>query len=378
GWRKGLHTHVDGRKFLITSEAQGVFDDLEKLKKNFEDTFIPNFLFELLGREQAEHYCYSLNAGLKSLRRGDFRSAPFTWLVGPPECGKSLLQFITKIFYGGRSASPASVLFKNETKTGHLTKGEFWMFSDPDTGNDRRSRTSLGENLKAMFHEEEYPFRGLYREEFVISCFRRGSGGLNRKPEQIQLIPPLIEGVKDKNTVLLCNMAKDSLNKFCSDSQKSLAGFDPSSEGVDRLMLRQLILDSIPQFRAWIMENYNNVPEKWRNKRYGVAAYHNAELLRALNQLTPEARYLEYIDEVLFLDGDYKEYGSALLRARKVENIMRESKFAFQVKDFVHKTSQYFSRLEESVPERISKAKYDSDGIQLWQITNPFRSNTES
>lgn len=373
GWRKGFHTDPAGRKILITEEAQGVFEPIEKLKVDPGDLFIPNFIFELLGPEQADHYCYTMNVALRSLRRGDFRPAPFTWIVGKANCGKSLLQFISKMLLGGRSQNPSNQLFKKANFNGQLAKGEYWMFGDPDTTTDMRTRLATGENLKTMFHEEEFTFHAKNREEFTASCFRRGSGSINDQQEHIQIIPPMISGVSDKNTLYRCNMAVYSLARFIQDDQKTLEGFDADVSGADRIAIKNAVLKEVPQVRAWLLSHYNNIPKKWRDSRYGVAAYHHKELFMELAQLSPEARFLEYVDEVLFGEGaGHADSQYIRKRAKEIESVMRESKFLHQVKDMLHKTGPYFGRLAQSHPNRISKDGFDANGTQLWKITNPF------
>lgn len=378
GHRVGLFKDASGRRILVTDEAAGVFEPLVKLQK--EPSFIPSFLAELLGEnDQWMHLCYSLAVGLRSLRAQDWRPAPCTFIIGKKDCGKSLLQYIIRQIYGGRVASPYLAMCAGGKFNGELMTGECWSMEDPHLESHMNARLGFAAKIKEYFHNEEFTFHDKGKRAFTVPCFRRGFNSVNDEPEDYQPLPPMRDGVSDKITFYRCARASESLRRFAGTSGRM-------ADGVDRNVIKKAIADELPQVRAWLMGAFQNVPEKWQDSRYGVAAYHHPDLLRELGELSPEARFLSYVDEVLFrvghgdapsahwqrgpVDSDAIECG-----AKDLERRMMTSEFKGQVEKGIHLTGKNLGRLAMSHPHRITRRVLDGNAI--WKINNPFRQQQE-
>src|SRR6185312_9990006 len=103
GRRTGMFADSAGRKFLVTDEANGVW---EPLIKGAAPHFFAEFIQELLPGEQAVYFCYWLAESVRSMRAGDFSPGQACFFAGERGCGKSLLHYFITEILGGRAANP--------------------------------------------------------------------------------------------------------------------------------------------------------------------------------------------------------------------------------------------------------------------------------
>src|SRR5205823_6090845 len=129
GHRVGIY-ESGGLRYLVTTEAKGIWEKLPA--PMFPPLFGP-FVQALLPGFQWKHICYWLSLGFRSLRNCDFRPGQAVFLCGPPNCGKSLLQLIVTMIFGGRSANPIDWLTGETEFNNDCIGSELWTFDDPRT-----------------------------------------------------------------------------------------------------------------------------------------------------------------------------------------------------------------------------------------------------
>lgn len=371
GYRAGLHKQK-GKSYLVTEEPQGVWDDFPK---DGTPKFFLEFVQELLPEDQWVHFCYWLALGLQSLRNGDFRPGQCVILAGPAQCGKSLLQYIITQVYGGRSASPFDYMFGSTSFNFDLIQAEHWMWEDPPTSTDIRTRREFGERMKECVNNDQFKAHKKNKDGEMVRIFRRNSGSINNEPEHLAQVPPMEEGTRDKIFLFKCSVARDCLRRFVVSQEQAVfagvSGETPVKAGQqDRKKLLATIAAELPVLRGWLLRMFTNVPEELIDTRMGIRAWHHPELLAEIHALAPEERLLQLIDSVLWdeefptlWEGKSMELETAL-RARcssEVERIFR----------FVNACGAYLGKLLRRHPHRISSRK--KDGYTLWKILPPSK-----
>jgi hypothetical protein len=162
---------------------------------------------------------------------------------------------------------------------------------------------------------------------------------LNDNAKSLQVLPPLVEGVRDKIIILKGSTRTES--KFPAGTSE--AEIDAAYEA------------ELPAFLHWLLHEFK-VPPEMRNERFGIETWHHPEPAEILLSLDDEAQLLSLIDEAtksLFKDGnvwvgtptqvhrllaDDSKTGSALLRLVKVPS----------------RIGEILKRLCVSNPERVS------------------------
>lgn len=357
GHRAGLFKDGSGRQYLVTSEANGVWAEPDK-KAN--PVFFQSFIQELLGEhEQWQYLCHWLAIGLRSMRKGDFRPGQVPVFAGKAGCGKSLLQGIITGIFGGRAANPFLFMMGKTNWNDDLAGAEHWMIEDPNTSTDVRTRREFGANLKMATVNREVSINARHKSSLQLPIFRRLTISVNSEPENIVVVPPMDESIQDKVFLFLCAKVQDCLEKFRHKKDGD----------IDKAATWQAIQDEIPAIRSWLLTHYTKVPAPMRDDRFGIAAWHHPELMAILSDMSPEARLLSLLDEVLWDDKD-----DALLpfkgKAIDVEKKLRDSKFSFEADKLLKYNGAcgaYLARLSKQYPDRFSKVSLH--GYSIWTIT---------
>ncbi len=395
GHKAGPRTEEDGRKLLVTEEAAGVWPS-DDVKLKGEPVFFTNVMTLLLKEgSQYEHFFYMMAAWLRALRDGAWTPGPVTWFVGKKDFGKSLaLKFIKHIF-GGRVADPSLPLLTDNNFSGHLLRGEIWIMDDPLLPTRTDQRMALATKLKTFFHSRSFTFNDKGKRALTVDCWRRSCNGVNDQHEDLMGLPPMRDGVTDKNCIYRCSDAREAWARF--HRQAGLPGVSDQSEGLDQNAMATAIALEAPQARAWLLSEFKNVPERYKDERYGVKAIQHSGLFRELADLSPEAKFLSYVEEVLFehdanatyphfsyddtahakWKSESVDYPFVLVTSKELESRMQRSNFEKQVANRLHLAGKDLGRLCESHPERVSEATM-RNGARRWRINNPFRAIQET
>ena len=99
GYHKGIVEFRDKRLLILDSP---VFIAAQP----GDWTLLSEFLLNLLGVNQVQYFYGWLKIALEALYNKKFRPGQALVLAGPKDCGKSLLQNLLTVLFGGRSAKP--------------------------------------------------------------------------------------------------------------------------------------------------------------------------------------------------------------------------------------------------------------------------------
>lgn len=342
GHRLGLVTLASGARVLVTSEARPV-----KAGKSARCPAMEDFLQHLFGPEQTAIVLYWLKTALDSLTRGDFRPGQLLVLAGPSGCGKSLFQALVTQLLGGRSAKPYRYMTGETAFNADLAGAEHLVIEDENASADIRSRRKFGASIKEYTVNTESSVHAKGRQAITLPTFKRLTLSVNDEPENLMILPPMDASLLDKVTLLKCSPA-------------------PLPHGEDRAKNWQTFMDELPGLVNFLCNI--KVPRKFRDERFGVAAFHHPEILDVISSISPERRLDNLIQEVLFKGTTMREWEGT---AEELEQRLRapESGFGFAVDKLLYFSSAcgvYLARLASKEPERFQVNK---DGSRtLWRI----------
>lgn len=359
GRRVGVFEDSARRKFLVTDEATGVWD---KLVSKANPEFFKSFIDELLQGDQMEAWCFGMAESLRAMRAVDFSPGQASFFIGEPQCGKSLLQYFITELLGGRAANPFEYLM-GEKFNKDLIGAEHWMFEDPKNSTDIRTRRDFGEGLKEATVNRDIRVRAMCKDATLIQIFRRVTGSVNNEKESIAVIPPMVEGIKDKINLF-----------YCTPATKTLAKFKDGNGKIDRAKLWGAFMPEVHLIRSWLLQRFGKIPKGCTDQRFGVMAYHHPEILSELSSMTYEARFLELVDEKLFSKKDKDSVWPAveMLSADWQTEIMTYNRYeAEKIFRFPGQCGSHLGKLAKSHPHRVTKRVLD--GNKLWTVHPPQR-----
>ena len=365
GHRVGVKKNSSGTVILVTQETADLWEDYKGKPK--APKWFKAFVQELLPDDQWLYFCHWLKIALVSLRRGDFSPGQVVVLAGASECGKSLLQSIITEILGGRQCNPFAFMM-GEKFNYELAGAEHWRIEDPASTTDIRARRFFGAKLKEATVNSEISINQKGKDALLLTIGRRVTISVNDEPENLSVIPPLDDSIKDKIFLFKCCAVVDGLAKFKDDKGE-----------LDRKALWQCVCDEVKVMRHWLVNGLGELPKELRNVRFGVKAWHHPELLAELANLAPESRLLSLLDEVLFKELKPEDLQSYEGKAIDIEKQLRASDFSFEADKLLKyhgACGAYLARLEKQHPERISRRI--KDGYAVWTIKKPLETKTES
>lgn len=296
------------------------------------------FFRELLG-DQMRYFFGWLKWGLSSLRRGlPWSPGQLLAVAGPPGSGKSFLQSLITPILGGRVSSPYKYMSGGTEFNSEIFGAEHGLIGDSNHATDMKSRRAFGSAIKTFVVEKAQGMYGKGKVAVTLFPFLRLSLTLNSNPEAMLVLPPLDSDVKDKIILL-----KASPVKFPFPSKKF-----PDSQSYYNAMEAEL-----PGFLWWLRRW--RIPATIADQRYGVMSFHDPDLLRGVDELSPEFRLLQTIDTYLFIPDMVEHWeGTAL----ELERTLREKLRSGEVNTlfpFNTACGVYLAALQRKMPERIEK-----------------------
>jgi hypothetical protein len=349
GYHKGL-TEYRGNLLLIIDSpvlvdpAHGNWSILNELVLN------------MLGPKQALYFYGWLKIALEALRGGDFRPGQALVLAGPKNCGKSLLQNLLTILFGGRSAKPHQYMTGSTSFNGDLFCAEHLMIEDEQPATDIKSRRNFGVKIKEITANDTQRCHFKYRSGTTLRPFWRLTISLNDEPENLMILPPWDDSVEDKIILLKAEQSEMVM---------------PTVTNEERAVFWSALLAALPAL-VYHLLNWE-IPEDLIDHRYGVKAFHHPELLDALGALAPEARLMELIEAEIFKPviptgrpSDPWEGTSSALELRLTNDISPVRYQARALLSWPGACGTYLNRLQKLYPERITFHKTRKD--RLWKI----------
>lgn len=307
--------------------------------------------FRELFADQVQYVFGWMKAGLASLRAGPpWRPGQMLALAGPAGAGKSLFQSIVTELFGGRVAKPYRYLIGETAFNSELFGAEHLAIEDEAASTDLRTRRHFGSQLKNLIVNEVQSFHAKGRQALGLTPFWRVTVTLNDEAENLMVLPPLDDSLIDKILLLKAGMPH----------------FPFDSEGLkERREFREKLTAELPAFLTFLAGF--RIPDKLKDKRYGVRAYQHPDLLRELESLAPEYRLLAMLDQSGIWFADVHCWvGTALALETELrkEDKTREGERVFT---FSSACGVYLGRLARRFPDRFTSER-GSGNTTVWTI----------
>ena len=226
------------------------------------------WIFEgLLGKEQAPFLYAWLKMAIEALRTQYCNPGQALVIAGPPRCGKSLCQSLITEMLGGRVGCPFRSLAGKSTFDAELFRASHLVVTDNDLASMQECN-SLVSRMKEIAGHELKVCEEKRKQAILLDPIWRISISLNDSPATLQRLPALEAGLKDK--VILFRAKKFPL---------------PVDTGIDngRKELWEKLTAELPAFVAYLLDEFE-IPEEMKDSRFGVATWHNPELLEILEK----------------------------------------------------------------------------------------------
>ena len=354
GYQKGVF-EFGGRRLLIVDSPVLV------TPQKGDWSILAKFLQNLLGFDQIIYLYGWLKVALEALYKGKFRPGQALVLAGPKDCGKSLLQNLLTIVFGGRSTKPHQYMIGSTSFNGDLFSAEHLMIEDEEPATDIRSRRNFGTKVKEITANVIQRCHFKYRTALPLEPFWRLTISLNDETENLMILPPWDDSIEDKMILL----------KATSHDMPM-----PTVTNEEREAFWAKLVSELPAFVDFLF-NWP-IPQDLLSHRYGITHYQHPELLDALRSLEPENHLLELIDAEVFKCGarlgrptDPWEGKASILQQRLIAENSSVRYAARKLLTFHAACGTYLRRLERLDPARIS-SKRSHRGAQIWIIRPPI------
>jgi energy-coupling factor transporter ATP-binding protein EcfA2 len=346
GYVPGLHD-ICGQRILVTTGPKLLTPKDGKFPK------LGRLLDQLLGDNQRVFFAW-MKCALRALYAGPpFRPGQMMAIAGPAGCGKSLLQNLITEMLGGRSAKPYRYMIGDTAFNSDLFQNEHLMIEDEAASHELRVRRHFGSQLKTMIANEVQSLHRKGRDALSMSVYWRITVTLNDEPENLMVLPPVDESLKDKIILLRAMPATFPYGK------DDIPG---------RRLYRMALSDELPAFLAFLKSF--RIPERMLHQRYGCDAFQDDVLFKDLEELAPEAKLMNLIDNLRPWGIDNQPFVGS---AADLENLLLDKDKNGRVKSLLYFSTAcgtYLARLRHRFPERVKESR-SVQRSRMWQIKPP-------
>lgn len=321
-----------GSRILVTRGPTFV----KEYAKNFP--LLKTFFRQLLG-DQMRYLFGWIKWALASLRRGlPWSSGQLLAVAGPPGSGKTFLQSLLTPMLGGRVSSPYAFMSQGTAFNAEIFGAEHGLIGDQNHATDMKSRRAFGSAIKNLVVEKAQFIHGKGKTGITLFPFIRLSLTLNSNPEAMLVLPPLDSDVKDK--IILLKAAPVDF-PF------------PSKAFPDSQTYYNAMIEELPGFLHWLRRW--RIPPSIQDQRYGVMSFHDADLLRGVDDLSPEYRLWETVETYLFVPGTIDHWeGTAFDLQRELRGKLPPGEMS-SLFPFNTACGVYLAALQRKMPDRIEK-----------------------
>ncbi len=348
GYKAGYYPEI---RSLITSSPTfinphpGVWPVLKKLMQN------------LFGDEQLPYVYGWLKVALQQYRLQMPLPGQAFVMCGAAGSGKNLFRLLISTLLGGedRVRHPYQFMTGDTTFNADMFGGETLAIEDESESKRIDARRQFGASIKMIVANQDQRYHRKYGNPVTLRPLWRLIISLNDDPERLLVLPPLADDIADK--IMLFKVEKHDM-PMPTDTAEQKAAF------------KSALVAELPAFVDFL--------DKWaisdthRSPRFGVKHYHHPELVKALDQTTPEIKLLEMIDEVIFdlspfckdWDGKSEELGRHLKG--------KDSPCAYEARKLLENPGRcgvYLGRLHKKMPDRVSSRIVN--GRTIWTIAKP-------
>ena len=318
---------------------------------------LKQLLDNLFGAEQLPYVFGWLQAARTQYRDGIWMSGQAFVLCGPAGAGKNLFRLIASIMFGGetRVGHPYHFMTGGTTFNSDMFAGEILAIEDESESRKRDARIKFGSSIKQIVANKDHWHHRKYAEAAHASPLWRLIISLNDNPERLAVLPPIEEDIEDK--IMLFKVRKYPMPM-------------PTSTAQEQAAFKAVLVAELPAF-VHFLESWE-IPEELKSPRFGIIHYHHPDLIRELDQIAPEFKLLEMIEETLFDTplscNDWEGKSEELARILK----QKESPCGYEARRLLENTGRcgtYLGRLQKKHPTRISFRTVN--GYKIWTICKP-------
>jgi len=348
GYKAGVHT-VNNAKILVTKSPIII-------KGNKQPYPILSQIFEGMFNSEDALQLQIVYGWLKLARESVVNSNPTPGqclvLAGPKNCGKSFFQDIVTELLGGRTGRPFSYMSGKTDFNSELFGAEHLVIADENSNRDMNSRRLFGSRIKDYTVNTSMHCHGKFREALTLTPCQRLTISLNDEDDNLLILPPIDESLSDKIILL----------KIC------VPEFPLDSSGVvNRQSLWETIKDELPGLIHYV-EQFK-IPEELTDSRFGLKGFQHPILMEALEELNPEGKLLELIDQHLLSENTPWEGTTIKLEAELLDSYSDCRRQAEKILKYPMAAKKYLMHLKKKHPNRISTR--ESNGKSLWVIRQP-------
>ena len=305
-------------------------------------------MFWVKSFDQRDHFFGWLKKAEEAVRLSKPMPGQVLVLAGPRNAGKNLIQDIITEILGGRSARPYQWIIGRTNFNADLFSAEHLMIADEVPSHDMKSRKAFGAKIKDLAVNSVQTCHGKFQNAVHLKPCWRLTISVNEEAENLVMLPPLEESLKDKIMLFRVNAANMPM---------------PSNSPEARTLFWQTIKAELPAFIHFLQKW--EIPENLVDSRFGIKAYQDPDLIDGLEGMSHEQRLMDLM-EIIILKGD-ESFEGTLSALEAV--LTSDDCFGRQVAkllSFPNAMQIYMSRLKQMLPDRISYRQ--SNGKGLWQI----------
>lgn len=350
GYRQGL-ARIDGKKVLVPQGArfiEPVKGDWPMLREYWEAIF---------GREQCEYFIYWLAGALQSYYAYSWNQKQVLALIGEPNSGKTLTQFILTKLFGDSQASPMQYILGKTDFNGDFASSTHLAIEDEVGGTGSRDREAIKERIKAFAVNPSHRIHPKGKQAFQASPFWVVTISVNPEKASLSALPAWDESVKDKLSLLWTEPAQTPM---------------PASTAADKAAFREALAKEYPALIYDLLkltEAPSHLREEEGRERMFVCAYHHPKALEQVEKLTWKGELLEAITTAVtdsMVDGRYS--GTALeIHGR----MMDEAGSSFE-RQTVRSLGRNLAAFARSHSSRVRLAKESAAHGHTWEIIHPY------
>lgn len=349
GYDAGFY-HINGQKILVTTSPhliEPVVGEFPVLAELLERMFVTE------AKDQRPYLYGWLKVYLEALRAKEWRPGQVLAMCGPVECGKSLLQRLFTVLFGGRAGKPHQFMNGGTAFNEDLFEAEHLMIEDDQEATQHAQRKVFGSYVKAFAVNRDHRCHGKKKKGLILMPRWRVTISVNDEPQRLLVLPPVDQDTEDKIMLLKVNQTIMPM---------------PQDTNEQRDFFWKTLVDELPAFVHFLL-NWE-IQKELRSARFGVRHYHHPDILGAVDELSNEFRMLNLIDEAISFTRGEPWTGTSMELERDLtgENsrVQYEARKLFY---FNNACGTYLAGLSRKAPDRVQKLAR-SGNTRQWQI-NP-------
>ena len=287
GYKKGKHV-IAGRNYLVDSEPTIIQPD-----KNCDWSDLKYMIDNMFTLRKEKHFLYAwIKYSYEALRDQTQRPGPCLTITGPHNCGKTLFLYVLERILGGRVGSQKQYMDGDTSFNADLIGTELLKIDDENSSKKMNDRRQLGQMIKNICVAGHQRVHSKGRDAFNVRLFWRLVICTNEGDTDLNVLPPLVDGIRDK---MLC-LRVERPEVFPGPNKPDLR--------------REHMENQVPGLLYYLM-NWK-VPEYVKGHRFGVRDYQNEFVDHSLWSVSDEAQMVDVIKEWKPWQDEDKWVGTAI------------------------------------------------------------------